>query len=190
MRDRFCHPFRLVWSSVFVLGVGCIRRLVQTKDSARLHCDALTAGLKGLAESAMKASISSTVRGTQVSSSIPSAVTAMSSSMRTCAQEQCFNGVVQTGCVRTASSGREELKGANGTGGKKRGFVNGIRGKTGTFIEKSKKKKTAVLPSLWEKVAHEKKNKTVRYNYTKVSFFPKAPQTATNSLPILNLFQA
>lgn len=35
-------------------------------------------------------------------------------------QEQCFNGVVQTGCIHTASSGREELKAkANGTGGKK-----------------------------------------------------------------------
>lgn len=48
----------------------------------------LTTGLKGLAESAMKASISSTVRGTQVSSSTPSAVTAMSSSMRTCTQQR------------------------------------------------------------------------------------------------------
>lgn len=144
MRD-----FGFAISSCLIISICSwrIRRLVQMKDSARLHCDALTAGLKGLAESAMKASISSTVRGTQVSSSMPSAVTAMSSSMRTCAQEQCFNGVVQTGCVHTASSGREELKGANGTGGKKTGFVNGIRGKT---VLQERIKKTAVLPSLWE----------------------------------------
>lgn len=46
----------------------------------------------------MKTSISSTVRGTQVRSSIPSAVTAMSSSMRTCTQEWYFSHVTQTGC--------------------------------------------------------------------------------------------
>lgn len=45
-------------------------------------------GLKGLGVSAMKASISSTVRGTQVSSSIPSCVTAMSSSIRTCTRDR------------------------------------------------------------------------------------------------------
>lgn len=50
----------------------------------------LTTGLKGFAESAMKASISSTVRGTQVRTSIPSAVTAMFSSIRTCTQQWHF----------------------------------------------------------------------------------------------------
>lgn len=43
--------------------------------------------------SAMKASISSTVRGTHVSSSIPLAVTAMSSSIRTCYREHTVTGI-------------------------------------------------------------------------------------------------
>lgn len=62
---------RKSWGSVFTV---------------KLHSGLVTTGLKGFAESSMNASISSTVRGTQVRSSIPSAVTAMSSSMRTCTQ--------------------------------------------------------------------------------------------------------
>lgn len=47
-----------------------------------------TTGLKVLSESAIKASISSTVRGTQVRSSTPVPVTAMSSSIRTYKQQR------------------------------------------------------------------------------------------------------
>lgn len=54
--------------------------------------------------SAMKASISSTVRGTHVSSSIPLAVTAMSSSIRTCYREDAVIKVFQLEMRSTSGS--------------------------------------------------------------------------------------
>lgn len=55
--------------------------------------------------SAMKASISSTVRGTHVSSSIPLAVTAMSSSIRTCHREDTVTKVGVRSASGTDSGG-------------------------------------------------------------------------------------
>lgn len=53
----------------------------------------------------MKASISSTVRGTHVSSSIPLAVTAMSSSIRTCHREHVVTRDSQPGMRSTSGGG-------------------------------------------------------------------------------------
>lgn len=58
----------------------------------------------------MKASISSTVRGTQVSSSIPVAVTAMSSSIRTCT-EHTVTKAFQTGMRSTSGSSSSSSEG-------------------------------------------------------------------------------
>ncbi len=87
--NNSCHvidfPLQSEISKIFLyldtgLSLICWRKGV----SSSLQSFWLLMGLKGLdVSSAMKASISSTVRGTQVSSSTPSAVTAISSSIRT-----------------------------------------------------------------------------------------------------------
>lgn len=80
----------LVWDSKNHPEVYCFWLERQSNDLALLW------------PSAMKASISSTVRGTHVSSSIPLAVTAMSSSIRTCHREDTVTKVFQLG-MRSAS---------------------------------------------------------------------------------------
>lgn len=75
--------------------------------------------------SAMKASISSTVRGTQVSSSIPVAVTAMSSSIRTCYREHAVTKVFQLG-MRSRSGTSESPREVSGCGRNSRQSNTGI----------------------------------------------------------------
>ena len=82
---HFASHFDWIDVAQYVINGTAVRGSVdQTPVTFVIQAFPLMTGLKGFAESAMKASISSTVRGTHVSSSTPSAVTAMSSSMRTC----------------------------------------------------------------------------------------------------------
>lgn len=83
---------RLVWDSKYHPEVYCFWLERQSND------------LPLLWPSAMKASISSIVRGTHVSSSIPLAVTAMSSSIRTCYREHVVTKVFQLGMRSTSGS--------------------------------------------------------------------------------------
>lgn len=96
-----------------------------------------------------------------------------------CTKEQCFNGVTQTGCIHTASSGSEELKGENGTGKKR--LCQWIKGNNWNIYqnvqevlqERIKKKKKNSSTAVFIRKGCTWEKKIVRCNYTKVSFLQK-----------------